>query len=183
LFVAVRPPADVRRALHALPRPAERDVRWVPPDQWHVTLRFVGDAEVDALDRALADRFGTRLPAPTGDESGEPAGARSGTGPVCVLGPRVSRLGRSIVCLPAAGLDELATAVREATTSLGEPPDPRPFSGHLTLARLRHRAACGLAGTAFSARFAVAQVELVSSRLSAQGAHHEVVARYAPGSG
>jgi 2'-5' RNA ligase len=161
LFVAVRPPADVLRALHRLPRPDQPGVRWVPPDQWHVTLRFVGDADVGALDRALADRFGAPVAAPT-----------------CVLGPKVSRLGRSVVCVPAAGLDELAAAVREATASLGEPPDPRPFAGHLTLARLRNRAACGLAGAAFSARFAVAEVELVSSRLGAQGARHEVVARY-----
>ena len=43
----------------------------------------------------------------------------------------------TVVCVPVAGLDELAAAVPRPTAAIGEPPDPRRFAGHLTLARLR----------------------------------------------
>jgi 2'-5' RNA ligase len=87
----------------------------------------------------------------------------------------VSRLGRTVVCLPARGLDPLADAVRTATEGLGDP-EGRPFRGHLTLARLRHRAACGAAGARFSASFTVERVHLYRSTLGPEGAVHEVVA-------
>jgi 2'-5' RNA ligase len=157
LFVAVRPPPAVITALAGLDRPAEPGGRYAPPEQWHVTLRFLGDAVVDDAVVALE-----QLRSPVAE---------------AVLGPRVSRLGRNVVCIPVAGLDELAAEVRELTATIGDPPDPRGFTGHLTIARLRGRAACGVAGAPFSARFAVHEVELVDSTLSSSGAVHEVVAR------
>jgi 2'-5' RNA ligase len=162
LFVAVWPSPDVHRRLAELPRPDEPGVRWVPPAQWHVTLRFVGDASVDDVDAALRS-------------CAWPSGVRA------EVGPRVSRLGRSVVCLPVAGLDALARAVIEATDGLGTPPEPRPWHGHLTLARLRNRAACGVAGTAFTAAFDVQQVDLVQSTSSAAGSRYEVLATYPVG--
>jgi 2'-5' RNA ligase len=130
-------------------------VRWVPPGQWHVTLRFLGEADEDDAAGSLATLTAPRATA--------------------ALGPRVSRLGRDVVCLPVAGLDALADAVRATTTGVGEPPG-RPFVGHLTLGRLRRRAACGLAGTAFEASFPVDEVVLVRSTLGAEGAVHQRVA-------
>jgi 2'-5' RNA ligase len=127
-------------------------VRWVPPDQWHVTLRFLGEADEGA---AVAAVRGVRSAVAT-----------------AIAGPRVSRLGRSVVCLPVTGLERLAADVADATAGVGDPPDRR-FSGHLTLARLRHRAACGVTGTALHATFAVDRVTLVRSTLGADGARHE----------
>jgi 2'-5' RNA ligase len=143
LFVAVWPPTDVVTALHTIPRPDERGVRWVAPATWHMTLRFLGDADPDAVASRLD---ATALPAA-----------------VARLGPTVSRFNRAFVVVPVAGLDELAAAVAAATADIGQPPDPRPFAGHLTLARLRQRAACGVAGTPFQAEFAVREVALVAS--------------------
>ena len=164
LFVAVRPPATVLARIAELPRPDERGVRWVPPSQWHVTLRFLGEAE----EHAARDALGA-LPAAL-------AATVPGSGAVeAVLGPAVSRLGRSVVCIPVAGLDDLARAVVAVTEAIGDPPDPRPFAGHLTLARLRGRGSCGVAGTALAARFAVTEVELVRSTLASSGVHHEVI--------
>jgi 2'-5' RNA ligase len=145
--------------LDELPRPAEAGVRWVPRDQWHVTLRFIGDAVVADVDDALVDGLRAWRDPP----------------PEVELGPRVARLGRSVICVPAAGLDELAALATGATAALGAPADPRRFQGHLTLARLRHRGACRLAGQAVQARFSVREVELVRSTLGRNGARHEVV--------
>ena len=45
LFVAVWPTPAVVEELGALPRPAAPGLRWTTADQWHVTLRFLGDAD------------------------------------------------------------------------------------------------------------------------------------------
>lgn len=158
LFIAVRPPRDVIERIHDLPRPEESGVRWVPLGQWHITLRFLADADPADACAAFA-----RIDARPAD---------------VMLGPRVSRLGRNVVCLPAAGADDLASAAADATADLGASPDPRPFHGHLTLARLKHRAACRLTGAPFTAAFAVRELELVQSTLSSTGAVHEVIARH-----
>ncbi|HEY6531428.1 MAG TPA: RNA 2',3'-cyclic phosphodiesterase [Acidimicrobiales bacterium] len=153
LFVAAPLPRPVRTDLaERLPRAAEPGVRWVPEEQWHVTLRFLGEADEDAAAGALDD---LRAPPAT-----------------VTLGPRVSRLGRDVVCLPADGLDELARAVRAATAHVGEPPG-RPFVGHVTLARLRNRGACGITGTPILLRYPVDEIVLVRSTLGPTGATHE----------
>jgi 2'-5' RNA ligase len=156
LFVAVRPSDQVRTQLEQLPRPAEDGVRWVRPEQWHVTLRFLGDADEDEVVATL------------GTLQAQPATA--------TYGPAVSRLGRAVVCVPVRGLDALAAAVAELTAHLGEPPDPRPFAGHLTLARLHHRGSCRLAGHKISAEQQVTTIDLVASTLSSDGPTHRILA-------
>jgi 2'-5' RNA ligase len=158
LFVAAVPPAPVLDALAALRRPDEPGVRYTVRDQWHVTLRFLGSCEPDAAQDALHT-----LDAPAGE---------------AVLGPRVARLGRSVIAVPVHGLDDLAAAVVGATADVGEPPDPRPFTGHLTMARLKGRAACGIAGEAVDLRFAVSEIHLVSSELGADRARYRSLARF-----
>ena len=159
LFVAVWPPPDVVDGLRPAVVPGEPNVRWVPPEQWHVTLRFLGDADPADVADALRD---ATLPAA-----------------VAVLGPHVSRLGRFVVVVPVAGLDDLAAAVTGATAALGEPPDPRGFTGHLTIARLKQRGACRVTGTPARSRFPVDEVSLVASRTGADGVIYEVLERFA----
>lgn len=158
LFLAAWPPdAVVDRLAAWLPARPAPGVRWVPPENWHVTLRFLGRAEPDEALAALA--------------SLQAASAEA------VVGPRVTTLGRSIVCLPVGGLDRLAAAVRAATASVGEPPEPRPFTGHLTLARRKGRAKAPAVGAEYSDRFLVTEVALVSSTTAADGARYHVLAR------
>jgi 2'-5' RNA ligase len=161
LFVAVWPPEEVLDAIEALPRVDEPGVRWTRRAQWHVTLRFLGRAEIEAATAALSTVEWERVPAT-----------------LVRLGPAVSRLGRSVICLPASGADQLAEAAVAATAEVGEPPDPRPFNGHVTLARLRNRGACRLAGHRFEGSFLASEVTLVESRSSQGGAEYDVVARF-----
>ena len=158
LFLAVWPPSAVVEQLAALPRPVQPGVRWVPDERLHLTLRFLGEADPDAVTSALAD---LRLPAAE-----------------ATLGPVVSRLGRNVVVVPAAGLDDLAAVVREATAAIGRPLDPRPFAGHLTLARLKQRAACGVAGAPFRASFRVTEVALVESTTVEHDVRYRTLSRY-----
>jgi len=155
LFVAAWPTPDVRSALEALPRPAEPGVRWVPPEQWHVTLRFLGEADPGEVAEAL------------GALRTDPATA--------TLGPAVSRLGRAVICVPVHGLEGLAAAVTTATGQVGEPPDPRPFTGHLTLARLGRRGSCRLAGHRIDAEMPATSIDLVASHLTHDGPSYEVI--------
>jgi 2'-5' RNA ligase len=159
LFVALWPPPDVQDALADLERPRDQGVRWVPVENLHVTLRFLGDADVDEVSDVL-DR--TRLPA-----------AWAG------VGPAVDVLAERALVLPVGGVDDLAEIVRRATRSLGTEPDRRRFVGHLTVARLARRARPSRsAGMRFSAGFDVDEVALVASQLTARGPIYDTVATW-----
>jgi 2'-5' RNA ligase len=159
LFLAVWPPAQAVEQLRMLPRANQPGVRWVPPANWHVTVRFLADADPTEVRSSLA---GKTLPSVTAE-----------------LGPVVRRLGQSAVVVPVGGLDELAAVVGAATAGIGRPPDRRPFNGHLTLARLRHGATCDLVGTPVAAEGRIAEVVLVRSALTHEGASYEVIGRWA----
>jgi RNA 2',3'-cyclic 3'-phosphodiesterase len=154
LFVGVRPPDRVLDALDRLARPERPGVRWTRRDQWHVTLRFLGEvADPDPVIAALAS-----APLPRSE-------AR--------MGPRVEALSRQVVCLPVAGLDGLARAIEDATAGFGRPPDDRPFRGHLTLARVRQGSASRLTGQAVEDRFPVTDVRLICSHQGGHGPRYE----------
>lgn len=161
LFVAVWAPTQVVERLRSLPRPDTPGVTWVLPSNWHVTVRFFGDAEPAD---AVASLAGTTLPTAT-----------------AVLGPAVRRLGPSALVVPVAGLDDLAAAVGDATTGVGLPPGPRSFQGHLTLARLRRGATDDVTGTPIAVEFHVAEIVLVRSDLSRDGASYGVIGRWPTG--
>jgi 2'-5' RNA ligase len=174
LFVAVWPPADVAAQVAGLRRPDVAGLRWTSPDQWHVTLRFLGSvpdgdvaAVVGALDAALSG------PEVTGSE---PAAGST----VAVAGPAVGRFGDRVLHIPVTGLDVLAELVVAATGRYGEAPDDRPFHGHLTLARARGRSLDlrALTGAPFDARWAVREVTLVRSTTAPTGARYEVLGRW-----
>jgi len=158
LFVAVWPARDVIAALRALARPPIDGVRWTPEAQWHVTLRFLGEID-DA--------------APVVDAV---AVAAASTGPcLATIGPR-TRLVQDMVWAPVDGLVALATAVVEATATLGAPPERRPFRGHVTLARARRGRLRGIAPEPVAGAWTVDAVDVVRSRLGKGPAAYETVA-------
>lgn len=165
-FVAVWPSPAVVAQLAAIDRPARPGVRWTTEDQWHVTLRFLGslnDPEVEGVKGGL-ERLGSIGP----------------RGPVAAMaGPALRRLGPSVLCLPVAGVDEVAAAVAQVTARFGGPGEDRPFRGHLTIAR----AARGVdprppVPVPFLASWPVSEVTLVSSTLRPDGARYQIIGRY-----
>jgi 2'-5' RNA ligase len=159
LFVAVWPPDDVFDLIGALPRPDVEGLRWTKRDQWHVTLRFIGSVELE--DAAGAFR---RI---------------SALATTARLGPEVGRFGKRVLHVPVQGLESVAAAVVEATGEIGRPPEPRPFNGHVTLARARDRRRGvdlrSLTGTPITATWPLTEVCLVESHLHPHGANYEVV--------
>jgi 2'-5' RNA ligase len=155
LFIAVWPPDDVIADLTALHRKDQNGVRFVRPENWHITLRFLGDADPDQVSDAMRDvQFA-------------PARAR--------LGPGVDVMNERALVVPVAGVDDLATIVVDRTRHIGEPPRKR-FIGHLTLARVKSRVPMPrVLGELFGADFDVDEVALVQSRLDPKGAEYETI--------
>jgi len=172
LFVAVDLPPDVVEKIAALPRPPLRTVRWTTPEQWHTTVRFLGEVDAGLLDEpaglvAALDSVPILL-------------RQRGIGPVeAVLGPVAGWFpGRRVLQIPVEGLDALAAVVVSATAAWGQPPE-RSFRGHLTLARARGQARGpgSLAGAAVSARWMVRELVLYSSAAGPSGSRYQVVYR------
>jgi 2'-5' RNA ligase len=141
-------------ALEALPRPPLTGARWTTRKQWHVTLRFLGQADPEATQRAL--EAVSALPASV------------------TLGPRPRPLGRSVLVFPVVGLDEIADAVERATAGLGRPPERRPFRAHLTLARATN-GVLPKPGFELSATWRVEEVALVESHTHPAGAVYDTL--------
>ncbi len=163
LFVAVWPPAPLIEQLRLMDRPARPGLRWTTEDQWHVTLRFLGELttpEEEALRGGLA-------------------GVAAATfAPEATAGPLPRPLG-PVWVLPVAGLDHLAGTVGAATSDVGQPPSHRSYRGHLTLARARHRSLFrGLPQTDVAGAWAVTEMTLVRSHLGSQGARYDIVGRW-----
>ncbi len=182
LFVALEPPDAVRRRLAALAvelrRAAGRaadEVRWVPPENVHLTLQFLGAvpgervADVEAAIRAAA-AAAHPLSLEVKGAGGFPNARRPRVvwaglgGDLAALGALVQDLGRSLA-------------------PLGFPPEDRPFSAHLTLGRARDgRGAPGLAGAlaaaagASGAPWRASEVVLFESHLSPKGPRYEAIA-------
>jgi 2'-5' RNA ligase len=131
LFVAVPLAAELRRQLAGSVRTALGDAglpgRVATPDNWHVTLRFLGDTDAAAAARlaaALAEAPLGRAFRITFDRLG--AFPKPGRGRVIWLG----------VGAGADELAELAAGVERAVRHAGLPAADKPFQAHLTLARL-----------------------------------------------
>jgi RNA 2',3'-cyclic 3'-phosphodiesterase len=171
LFVAVRPdePTCTRLGALQLELGRSKGLRFVGPARWHVTLRFLGAVPDDDIP-ALADAV---------------IAAANAAAPVeCRLGPGTAWFtGVRVLQLPAAGVDNLAAAVRRATAPIVPvPPSEPPFNGHLTLARAKGRrlsvAALGeMANLPFEAVFPVDAIDLVSSEPSPEGHVYTTIAR------
>lgn len=157
LFVAVWPDAATVERLRALVLPDTPGVRWVPEQNRHITLRFLGEADpavaIDLLGAAA-------LPIAT-----------------AVLGPAVEQMDGRHVVVPVAGVDELAATVRSATSPIGHD-DGRPFRGHLTVGRTRGGGVPDVVGTPITARFRVGEIALVSSDLQPSGAVYTTLATF-----
>ena len=152
LFLAVFPPVEVVELLGGWERPEIEGLRWTVPEQWHITLRFMGEAEQGEVEDSLR--------------------GFQGSASTVRLGPASRRLGARVLVLPADGLSQLAAEVGTRTAAIGQPPDRRDFTGHLTLARARKRVPGTIVAQPFEAEFLASELWLVSSQLRPEGARY-----------
>ncbi len=189
LFVALEPPEPVRRRLAALQAKLRRaaaraadEIRWVPAENVHLTLQFLGavpEERVKDVEAALRDAASSSrtLALEVKGAGGFPNARRPRvlwagvTGDVAALGAFVQDLGRRLA-------------------PLGFAPEERAFSPHLTLGRARDtRGAPGLAGALADASdsdgapWRAVEVVLFESHLSPKGPRYEAIARAHLGAG
>jgi 2'-5' RNA ligase len=128
-FVAFEIPAEIREHIRKAQWSLREDLpraRWTRPEGQHLTLKFLGEtppAVVETLAAGIAAGV-AGLPAVTVQLGGAgffPSPQR----------PRVAWVGGS-----TEGGAEVAAAVESAAVGLGWPPERRPWSLHLTQARL-----------------------------------------------
>lgn len=140
-FLGLELGASPRRRAAALAEALRRSpggdgVRWVREESLHVTLRFLGATDPDAvpeLARCVAGE--TRALAPFALRLGEPGAFPS------PRRPRVIVLGLE----PPEPVVALAEAVERGVVAAGFPPEERPFRPHVTLGRVRQRRRAALA--------------------------------------
>jgi RNA 2',3'-cyclic 3'-phosphodiesterase len=171
LFVAIRPPEDVRDLLLDA-MDDSTDFRWQDEEQLHLTLRFVGEVERPAADDLAAELARIRAPpfelrvAGTGRFEQRSSGA---------LWAGVE---------PRALVAALAAKVERACLAVGLDPERRAFHPHITLARWKGRRGHEVARFLERTRglssdpFDVGDFILFESRLSRHGAHYHEAARF-----
>lgn len=134
MFVALLPPAEALEDLAEFLAPrqeVEDGFRWTAPEQWHVTLAFMGRVPVRSLDdlQARLQRAGARRTPFDVTVSGGGAFPHAGRAKVLYagldLGTMVEELGR------------LATGARAAANKAGAGAEGGRFHPHLTLARIK----------------------------------------------
>ncbi len=172
LFTGLEIPAEIAFVL-SLRRGGLHGARWIDPENYHITLRFIGDVDgqtagevVDGLDRlANSEAFTVRL---------DHLAAFGGDKP------------RALIAAPEnnATLMRLQAAQERVLQRIGLPPESRKFTPHVTLARLRGTSPDDLARyMAFAGRFEplefpVGRFVLFSSRDSVGGGPYLVEQAY-----
>jgi 2'-5' RNA ligase len=169
LFIAIELPDEVKRLLAGM-RSDIPGSRWVPPEQIHLTLAFLGEVEGGALEALIGELANIRAPGfclRFGAAGCFPDRRR----------PRVLWIGME----PEARLISLATLVHSAVLACDIPQEERAFSPHITLARLKipaPREAGAFLDRPVRPELPPVEVRefiLFESRLSASGAVHTPV--------
>jgi 2'-5' RNA ligase len=138
-FIAIALPPDIQACLQQVSAQlkeqlGEKSVRWVPVENIHLTLKFLGDVSVSNLS-VLKEIISTET---ASHKPMEFSVGRLGAFPKA-RHPRVIWVG--IEAPPE--LFSLQRSIEARTTRVGYPPDEREFSPHLTLGRVARTASPG----------------------------------------
>ena len=156
----------------------------VDPEQAHVTLKFLGDigGRDDETEPTVDDVIA----------AGERAVDRAGVAPFkCAVAGLGVFPNREYISVVWAGIDRggdalaaLHGALEAETTALGVDPEEHEFTPHVTLARVENATGAEAVRDTLDATdpevgsFAVDEIRLVESTLTASGPEYEVVERF-----
>lgn len=175
LFVGLEIADDVKDVLEHVTlrlRAKEDGLRWSTPDQWHVTLAFLGEVGDEARGRLVRELAEVRLPLVSLRLDGLGVFERVG-----ILHAQVE------ITSELLRLHEVVTA---AVKRLGLEVEDRPYRAHVTLARSRNRegrtAIERLGRTSvqqrLNERWQATEFLLYESRLSPKGSEYLVRERF-----
>jgi RNA 2',3'-cyclic 3'-phosphodiesterase len=171
LFIALEVPLDITRSLTLL-KGGMANARWIDPENYHITLRFIGDVEnhmadeiAAALDRIKCAPFDVSL---------------SGVGEFGSKKPH--SLYANV--RPNVELNRLAADMERLCQRIGLPAEPRKFVPHITIARLKAPLIEDVAhylssrGNFSTAPFKISRFVLMSSKDSVGGGPYIVEENY-----
>jgi RNA 2',3'-cyclic 3'-phosphodiesterase len=171
LFTGLEIPEDIGESLSAL-RGGLPGARWIDPENYHLTLRFIGDVDDDVaheiasmLNKVRRGSFELRLEGLSSFGGRKPRAVFAGVG-------------------PSQAVMELQAEHERLMQRVGLEPEGRKYTPHVTLARLRdsssHQVAEYLSarGGFRSKPFEVSRFVLFSSRASTGGGPYVVEAAY-----
>lgn len=187
LFVAASLSEEAIQALTALQEAGQaaevgNQVRWLPAENMHITLHFIGDTPTDRVD--AADKTLSGIPQ---RESIRLRLSHAGTFP----GPKRPRVLWAGFDSGSDALTRLANDLSAALAKAGFPEPDKPFKAHVTIGYIRkqtHPAAArrifqeitertnGILGDGIWSE--IAEYSLVESELRKSGAKHTVVKSY-----
>ena len=171
LFTGLEIPRHVAESL-AMMRGGLPGARWIDPENYHLTIRFIGDID-DALARDIAGLLGS-VRRRSFELRLDGLASFGGRKPRSVFAPAT----------PVAPLLELQADQERLLQRLGLEPEGRKYTPHVTLARLRESSSRQVADYLNarahyrSAAFEVSRFVLFSSRSSVGGGPYVVEAVY-----
>lgn len=175
LFTAIEIPRSVAARLTML-RSGLSGARWIDPENYHLTLRFVGDVD-GATARDFTSALG-EIMVPPFELTLNGLGSFGGNKPRAIFAG----------VTPSAELATLQRANERVAREAGLPPEGRNFKPHMTLARLRWTRPDTVAaylqhqGGMATESFTVTRFVLYSSRNSVGGGPYVIEAAYELGS-
>ncbi len=175
LFTGLEIPSDLASDLSML-RGGLSGARWIDSEDYHMTLRFIGDID-GATARDVSGAL-EQIKRPPFTVTLDGLGSFGGDRPRAIIAK----------AKPALPLVELQAEQERLMRRIGIPPEPRKFTPHITLARLRDASAGAVAaylatrGFFLLRRFEATRFVLFSSRTSTGGAPYVVEAAYPLGS-
>ena len=175
-FVAIFPPPETSEALVGAARelPLDGAVRWVRPENVHLTLKFLGEVPKEDL----LDRVAEALEAVCGRHAPFEAGPSAfGAFPTA----KRARILWAGIDEGSARLRALAEDVEASLEPLGFGREDRAYTPHLTLGRARGQPVVVEATETPSTipGFSVCHMELVQSVLGSTGSTYSPLATYA----
>jgi 2'-5' RNA ligase len=171
LFTGVEIPPDIGEALSSL-RGGLPGARWIDPENYHLTLRFIGDVD-DITAHEVASLLG-RVKRGTFELRMEGLVSFGGRKPRAVVA----------TVAPERALLDMQAEHERLMQRIGLEPEGRKYTPHVTLARLRdsssNQVAEYLAARGFfrTSTFTVSRFVLFSSRASTGGGPYLVEAAY-----
>ena len=171
LFSGIEIPPGVARRLTFV-RAGLNGAHWIDSENYHVTLRFLGNVDgttardfAHGLEDIVASPFELRL---------KTLGSFGGHKPRAIFA----------AVAPSTALESLQRAHERAARAAGLPPEPRNYTPHVTVARLRGTSSDSVAtylerqGRFSTEPFEVTRFVLFSSRASVGGGPYVVEAAY-----